>query len=84
MAGRSQDLARCPRSAQLCGFRLLSRSVNARRLIGFAEALSIAFQVTGVPVAQELIALFPYLTTVAVLIVFRGDRWAPPRSLGRI
>lgn len=27
--------------------------------VAIAEALSIAFQVTGVPVAQELIALFP-------------------------
>jgi len=52
--------------------------------VAAAEALSIAFQVTGVPVAHELIALFPYVTTVAVLIVFRGDRRAPPRSLGRI
>lgn len=52
--------------------------------VAVAEALSIAFQVTGVPVAQELIALLPYATTVAVLIIFRGDRRPPPRSLGRI
>ena len=52
--------------------------------VAIAEALSIAFQVTGVPVAQELIALLPYATTLAVLIIFRGDRRAPPRSLGRI
>jgi ABC-type uncharacterized transport system permease subunit len=52
--------------------------------VAIAEALSIAFQVTGVPVAQELIALFPYVTTLAVLVIFRGDRRAPPRSLGRI
>lgn len=52
--------------------------------VAIAEAPSIAFQVTGVPVAQELIALFPYVTTLAVPIVFRGDRRAPPRSLGRI
>ena len=52
--------------------------------VAAAEALSIAFQVTGVPVAHELIALLPYATTLAVLIIFRGDRRAPPRSLGRI
>jgi len=52
--------------------------------VAAAEALSIAFQVTGVPVAQELIALLPYATTLAVLIIFRGDRRTPPRSLGRI
>lgn len=34
--------------------------------VAAAEALSISFQVTGVPVAHELIALFPYVTTVAV------------------
>ncbi|HEX8115572.1 MAG TPA: hypothetical protein VF516_47930 [Kofleriaceae bacterium] len=52
--------------------------------VAIAEALSIAFQVTSVPVAQELIALLPYVTTVAVLIAFRSDRRTPPRSLGRI
>jgi hypothetical protein len=53
--------------------------------VAIAEALSIAFQVTSVPVARELIALIallPYVTTVAVLIAFRGDRRTPPRSLG--
>jgi ABC-type uncharacterized transport system permease subunit len=40
--------------------------------------------VTGVAAAHELIALLPYVTTVAVLIMFRGARGAPPRSLGRI
>lgn len=52
--------------------------------VATAEALSIAFQVTGVPVAHELIALLPYITTLAVLMIFRGDRRSPPRSLGRI
>lgn len=52
--------------------------------VAIAEALGIAFQVTGAPVAQELIALFPYVTTLAVLIIFSGDRRAPPRSLGRL
>jgi general nucleoside transport system permease protein len=52
--------------------------------VAAAEALAIAFQVTSVPVAQELIALLPYITTLAVLMIFRGDRRSPPRSLGRI
>lgn len=53
--------------------------------VATVKALSIAFQVTGVPVAHELIALLPYVTTLAVLIIFfRGDRRAPPNSLGRI
>ena len=52
--------------------------------VAAAEAVSIAFQVTGVPVAHELIALLPYVATLAVLVILRGDRRPPPRSLGRI
>lgn len=52
--------------------------------VATAEALSIAFQVTALPVAHELIALLPYLATLGVLIAVRGDRRPPPRSLGRI
>jgi simple sugar transport system permease protein len=52
--------------------------------VAAAEALSIAFQITAIPVPSELIALLPHVTTLAVLIIFRGDRRAPPRSLGRI
>lgn len=52
--------------------------------VAAAEALSIAFQVTGVPIAHELVALLPYVTTLAVLIIFGGARRPPPRSLGRI
>jgi simple sugar transport system permease protein len=51
--------------------------------VAATEALSIAFQVTGVPVAQELVALFPYIATVAVLMIFGGDRRPPPRALGQ-
>lgn len=51
--------------------------------VAVAEALSIAFQVTGVAIAPELVALLPYVTTLAVLVIFGGDR-RPPRSLGRI
>jgi ABC-type uncharacterized transport system permease subunit len=51
--------------------------------VAVAEALSIAFQVTGVSIAPELVALLPYVTTLAVLVIFGGDR-RPPRSLGRV
>jgi simple sugar transport system permease protein len=51
--------------------------------VAIAEALSIAFQVTGVSIAPELVALLPYVTTLAVLVIFGGDR-RPPRSLGRV
>jgi len=51
--------------------------------VAAAESLSIAFQVTGVPIAHELVALLPYVTTLAVLVIFGGDRRPPPRSLGR-
>jgi simple sugar transport system permease protein len=52
--------------------------------VAAAEALSFTFQITAIPVPSELIDLLPYVTTLAVLIIFRGDRRAPPRSLGRI
>lgn len=52
--------------------------------VAAAEALSIAFQITGVPIAHELVALLPYVTTLAVLVIFAGDRRRPPRSLGRV
>jgi len=52
--------------------------------VATTEALRIAFQVTGVPVAQELVALFPYIATVAVLIIVVSNRRPPPRSLGQV
>jgi ABC-type uncharacterized transport system permease subunit len=52
--------------------------------VAITEALSIAFQVTGVPIAHELIALFPYVATLAVLVIFGGDQRRTPRSLGRL
>jgi len=56
-------------------------------VVAATEALSIAFQVTDVAiahelVAHELVALLPYVTTLAVLVLVRGDRRRPPRSLG--
>lgn len=50
--------------------------------VAFAEALSIAFQVTGVAIPHELTALLPYVATLAVLVIV-GARRPPPRSLGR-
>jgi simple sugar transport system permease protein len=52
--------------------------------VAAAEALSIAFQITAIPVPSELVDLLPHVTTLAVLIIFRGDRRAPPRSLGQV
>ena len=52
--------------------------------VAAAEALSITFQVTSIPLAHELIALLPYLTTLGVLAIFRGDRSTPPRALGKL
>jgi general nucleoside transport system permease protein len=51
--------------------------------VAAAEALSIAFQVTGVPIPPELVALLPYVATLAVLIIWAARR-PPPRSLGKI
>ena len=52
--------------------------------VAAADALRITFQITGVPIAHELVALLPYVTTLAVLVIFRGDRRSPPRSLGKL
>jgi general nucleoside transport system permease protein len=52
--------------------------------VAAAEALSITFQVTSVPIAHELVALLPYVATLAVLVIFRGDRRSPPRALGKL
>ena len=52
--------------------------------VATAEALSIAFQVTGVPIPHELVALLPYVATLAVLVIAGGGRRSPPRSLGKI
>ncbi|HEX7843444.1 MAG TPA: hypothetical protein VF469_38490, partial [Kofleriaceae bacterium] len=61
--------------------------------VATAEALSIAFQVTDVPIANELVALLPYVTTLAVLVIFGGGQTSgiaghgnrrPPRALGRL
>lgn len=52
--------------------------------VAIAEALSIAFQVTGVGVAHELITLLPYVATLVVLVVLGGDRQRPPRALGKL
>jgi simple sugar transport system permease protein len=52
--------------------------------VATAEALSITFQITGVPIANELVALLPYVATLAVLVIGGGGRRPPPRSLGRV
>lgn len=52
--------------------------------VATAEAIAIALQVTGIPIPHELVPLLPHVTTLAVLIIFGGDRRPPPRSLGRI
>ena len=59
-------------------------AVVACLMVAAAEALSIAFQVTAVPIATELVALLPFVVTLGVQIIFRGDRRPPPRSLGQI
>jgi simple sugar transport system permease protein len=53
-------------------------------VVATAESLSIVFQVTAVPIASELVALLPYVVTLAVQIIFRGDRRSPPRALGQL
>jgi simple sugar transport system permease protein len=54
--------------------------------IGLAAALgvSVQLQTIGVPIPHELVSLLPYVATLAVLVIFGGDRQRPPRSLGRI
>ena len=59
-------------------------AVIACLVVATAESLSIAFQVTAVPIASELLALLPFVVTLAVQIIFRGDRRPPPRSLGQL
>jgi simple sugar transport system permease protein len=52
--------------------------------VATVEALRVEFQVTAMPVPPELIVLAPAVATLLVLIIFRGDRRPPPRSLGKI
>jgi simple sugar transport system permease protein len=59
-------------------------AVVACLVVATAEALGIAFQVSGVPIAHELVALLPYVATLAVLVIAGGNRRSPPRSLGQI
>ncbi|HEY0483429.1 MAG TPA: ABC transporter permease [Kofleriaceae bacterium] len=59
-------------------------AVVACLVVALAEALGIAFQVSGVPIAHELVALLPYVATLAVLVIAGGNRRSPPRSLGQI
>jgi simple sugar transport system permease protein len=48
------------------------------------EAISHKLEVSGIAIPHELVSLLPYVTTLAVLVIFGGGRRPPPRSLGRI
>jgi simple sugar transport system permease protein len=51
--------------------------------VAMTKVVGIRLQNVGVPIAPELLDLLPYVTTVAVLVVW-GARRPPPRSLGKV
>jgi simple sugar transport system permease protein len=52
--------------------------------IAFADALNFRLQITGLPVLRELGPLLPYVLTLAVLVIFGGQKQKPPESLGKL
>lgn len=57
-------------------------AVAACLLFGFAEALQLNLQTSGVGVPGELVQMLPYLLTVVVLAGFIG-RSRPPAAIGK-
>ena len=52
-------------------------------LFGAGEALQMRLQVFGVPIASDLLLVFPFLLALVVVIFFHGEASAKPAALGK-
>jgi len=52
-------------------------------LFGAGQALQMRLQVFGVPIASDLLLVFPFLLALIAVIIFHGEASAKPAALGK-